>query len=172
MNILHPLLHMSHKSFTSAKRTAALFGTLSCNIYFSNPEVLSFRLHNSHILCIPLHNGMQVACLSLIHDRLRLREEKQPQNINQSQEHSITRAKWRKAPRSTTPPFFWDNSYKTISAGNRRGWISTSSPTLLDWLQVCIIPLANTQRWLQRSLFSLNSVQSLIHYPTQKEWLF
>lgn len=53
-----------------------------------------------------------------------------------------TQSYWRNAPKSTTPPFrrmSGFNSRTTISAGNRRGWISANSPTLLEWLQVCII---------------------------------
>lgn len=64
--------------------------------------MLSYRLHYSETM--PPNSCVQVACLSLIPDRLRGEEGKQAENVNQSQEHCITGAKWRKTPRSTTPP--------------------------------------------------------------------
>lgn len=41
---------------------------------------------------MPYHNGMQGACLSPIHHRMKRKQRKQPQNIKQCQEHSHTGA--------------------------------------------------------------------------------
>lgn len=138
----HMLLHpdMKQPSFTSAKLTTAPSGTFFWNFFLPNWAKEACCYHLAHILCITLHNGMQGGML-ISHARQAGRK-KNMQSAKLCQEHSLTGAKRSRAPKSTTPPSHRRpgfNSRTSISTGNRRGWFSANSPTLLEGLQVCVI---------------------------------
>lgn len=124
---------------------------------------LSPCLHNFPILHIPLHNGMQEG--TFIPCKRQAEKEKQ-ENNTESETLPRTQFKWSREEKCSQKHHtslssvsqLGCNSRTTVSAGNRRGWISTNSPTLLDRVQVCIISFGKQSEIARRLLFQLKHV--------------
>lgn len=134
-------------SFTSLEQTTASHGRFFWTFYncffFQLQEgrlhtvLLAHCLHNSHVLRMPLNDGKaRRACLSHMQDRLRNEKWGNSQRIFTGAKNTVLLEqrgeRLQKAPHLPPAASRGFNTRTTISTGSRRGWISASSPALLD----------------------------------------